>query len=50
MNTVKKDCRVNRKELDNVCCDCADFLDWSNFPRCKCEDCAVNRLKDRIGH
>ncbi len=41
----EKDCRVGYKELDEVCCDCGDFL---NHKCVECEDCPVNRLKKRI--
>jgi hypothetical protein len=43
----KRDCRVNKKELTDVCCDCCDFL---KQPYQICDECAVNKLKERIGH
>lgn len=44
---VKRDCRVDKKGLDDVCCDCQDFL---NHTCVECADCPVDRLKLRIGH
>jgi len=37
--------RINAKDLDIVCLDCADFL---NHPCVECEDCPVSRLKSRL--
>ena len=46
MNPLEiKDCRVDRKSLDEVCCDCGDFLKHSCV---ECDDCPVKRLKDRL--
>jgi hypothetical protein len=46
MTDIKRDCRAGKRELDDVCCDCQDFLDEIKGG---CENCPVARLKDRIG-
>lgn len=47
MADIRKDCRVDKRSLDDVCCDCQDFLSQVKVP---CEKCPVDRLKLRIGH